>query len=162
MGVKSRLKNIIQEIYKIENRERIEFKFTNDGYISICIADITLFQVDLEENTFCCGILELGDTVYSTTVNNINITELPEDIQNQFYTLCMEQVYKLLVRSVEDGNIKKGLASWTHTYDNPIVKALESEFGKENSSWKLTNIFFNPNSGNTVHQYTVNINPIKK
>ena len=160
----SRLKTLIQEIFKIEDRNRIKFetKFNIDFdiniRISINIDDKSLFVVSGITNKFCCGIIDLGDTIFSTEYNNIFIDNIDEELKNKFYTLYMEQVYRMLVKAVKDEKIKNGLAIWTHINVNDIVTALKSEFAQENSSWKLNNEFVNPNTQNTVCQFSVNIN----
>ncbi len=163
---KSRLKTLIQEIYGVE-RDRIEFctedlNTSDEGVLSIDADNCVLFSLEANENNWCCGIMDLGETRFNRTYNGFKPSDFTEELQNEFYVQCMNQVYKEYKKAVKAGETKRGLLTWTHTDDNSVVRALLSEFNTEDMPWKLKDTFFNPNSGNTVCLFTANLNVEKK
>lgn len=149
---KSLLKTKIQELFSVTDRGSISFVVEEDGdQFVINVDDRIIFSLELRGNEFCCGILELGDTLYSFSINGISVNDLSDDDRNELYYLIMEQA----VKSISEAYGNKGLLSWTHIDSNSIVNSLITN---PESSWKLVNEFHNPNSGNTVCQFTAVIN----
>lgn len=136
---KSLLKTKIVELLKVR-REDIEFQAEED-VVSITIDNRAFLSFEIEQNEFCCGIAEAGNTELSDLIlRNLSIED-----RNSLLIDCMKQCYKMIKE-----NRTEGIITYSNTSTNSISEALKSEFNTEDQPWKLVSEFRNPNSGNTV------------
>lgn len=148
---RSELKEKLSVLIKVD-KKLINFALSED-YIAIKV-NKSQVRMCLSENAYCCGILECGDTEY-TLINEINSKEkrdeLAVDCFNQIYDMIKENNGDINDDDDDNDNLfHKGILTWSHTNDNPIVIGLKSEFNTPDMPWKLVSEFYNPNSGNTV------------
>lgn len=134
------LKTRLTELLSIK-RDDIEFVET-DTEFGITISNEEFIMFEAEQNAFCCGILELGESVIREILENLSQLE-----KNILIVECMNKIHTMVKRNT---SIRQGIVTFSHITTNPIVIALKSDNNTEDMPWKLVSEFHNPNSNNTV------------